>query len=220
MRKKGRALLVALCAVMLVAVGVLGTLAYLTSKDSVTNTFTVGNVHIKLDEAKVNVNGEKVNANDVVDPNSTVRVEENSYHLLPGHTYVKDPTVTVLNGSEDCYVRMLVTINKQAALDAIYAPNGMPLDKFFEGYSADWKLVSEKKDVDADTRTYEFRHNAVVNGKDGDNGLDPLFTGIKVPGSITNEQLATIEGLKITVVAQAIQADGFDTADDAWAQWK
>ena len=55
--KKSKAILMALCAVLLVAASVMGTLAYLTSTDTVTNTFTVGNVQIKLDEAKVNEEG-------------------------------------------------------------------------------------------------------------------------------------------------------------------
>lgn len=50
-----------------------------------------------------------------------------------------------------------------------------------------------------------------------DVSLDPLFDSITVPSSITNAQLATIEGMTITVNAYAIQADGFDTPADAWA---
>ena len=47
--------------------------------------------------------------------------------------------------------------------------------------------------------------------------LDALFDSITVPGSITKEQLATIEGLTITVNAYAIQAAGFANAEEAWA---
>ena len=38
------------CALALVTASVMGTMAYLTSTDEVVNTFTVGNVQIKLDE--------------------------------------------------------------------------------------------------------------------------------------------------------------------------
>ena len=57
MKTKSKALLMTLCAVLLVAASVLGTMAYLTSTDEVENTFTVGNVKIALDEAKVNADG-------------------------------------------------------------------------------------------------------------------------------------------------------------------
>ena len=46
MKKTKKALLLSLCAVMLVTASVLGTMAYLTSTDEVVNTFTVGNVAI------------------------------------------------------------------------------------------------------------------------------------------------------------------------------
>lgn len=56
-KTKTKALLMSLCAVLLVAASVLGTMAYLTDSKDVKNTFTVGNVAIKLDEAKVDENG-------------------------------------------------------------------------------------------------------------------------------------------------------------------
>lgn len=44
MKTKSKALLLTLCAVLLVAASVLGTMAYLTSSAEVKNTFTVGKV--------------------------------------------------------------------------------------------------------------------------------------------------------------------------------
>ena len=91
--KKTKAILMALCAVLLVAASVMGTLAYLTSTDEVVNTFTVGNVVITMDETDFD--------------NSTPTAERdkaNVYHLLPGHEYVKDPIVHVDADSEDCYL--------------------------------------------------------------------------------------------------------------------
>ena len=55
--KKVKVLLLSLCAVLLVAASVLGTLAYLTSQDTVVNTFTVGKVKTTLDEADVHPDG-------------------------------------------------------------------------------------------------------------------------------------------------------------------
>ena len=95
MKTKSKALLLALCAVLLVAASVLGTMSYLTSQDEVTNTFTVGSVSITLDEAKVNTDGTYVTDKDN-------RTDTNDYHLLPGHSYIKDPTIHVAQNSEDC----------------------------------------------------------------------------------------------------------------------
>ena len=207
MKKK---LMTVLALVLVIAMSVAGTYAYLTSTDTVKNTFTVGNVQIKLDEAKANPDGSLVEG--------AARVDANSYKLLPGHKYNKDPMVTVLKGSESSYVKMTVTFSKAAELDAIFAPNGgANMISIFNGYdSANWIYKGNTEDTANNTRTYEFWYKAPVAAPDADVALDALFDSITVPGTITNAQLATIEGMTITVNAYAIQADGFTDAADAW----
>ena len=212
MKTKRKALLLSLCAVLLVVASVMGTMAYLTSTDTVTNTFTVGNVQIKLDEAAVNPDGTLV-------PNAE-RVKANSYKLLPGHTYNKDPMVTVLKGSESCYVKMTVTFTKAPELDTIFAPNGADMTSIFKGYdSNNWIAKGNTEDTENNTRTYEFWYKEAVDASKADVALDALFDSITVPGTIDNKQLATIDGMTITVNAYAIQADGFADAEAAWAAY-
>lgn len=209
MKTAKKAMLMTLCAIILVVATVFGTMAYLTSTDKVVNTFTVGNVAIKLDEAKANTDGSLVAGAD--------RVKANSYKLLPGHTYNKDPMVTLLEGSETSYVKMTVTFSKANELDAIFAPSGANLTSIFNGYdSTNWIYKDNTKDATADTRTYEFWYKEAVGAPTADVALDALFDSITVPGTITKEQLATIEGMTITVNAYAIQADGFADAAAAW----
>lgn len=210
MKTKRKALLLSLCAVLLVVASVMGTMAYLTSSDTVTNTFTVGKVQITLDEAAVNLDGTPIEG--------AARVKQNSYKLLPGLTYTKDPTVTVKAGSEPSYVKMTVTFSKAAELDAIFAPTGADLTSIFNGYnSTNWIAKGNTEDTVKNTRTYEFWYKDTVAAPTADVVLDALFDSITVPDSITKEQLATIEGLTITVNAYAIQADGFGSAEEAWA---
>ena len=194
MKKTSKALLLALCAVLLVAASVMGTMAYLTSTDKVENTFTVGKVAIKLDEAKVDENGQ------VVEP--AARVKANDYNLLPGHTYTKDPTVTVLKDSVESYVRLKVTLNKASAVmdmsvpeewkedeneavKRIYplvnfikidqdAPSGFywdcPLHPKNGSLEMEGAVMNQKYcdyDEEADTITYIFYYNAEdITGKD------------------------------------------------------
>lgn len=214
MNKKLRRILLTVCsAALLVCVTVGATVAYLTSTATVTNTFTVGNVQIKLDEAAANLDG-------TLTDNGTTRVDANTYKLLPGHTYNKDPMVTVLEGSESCYVKMTVTFSNAAELDEIFAPSGADMTSIFVGYDGTtWISKGNKEDTAENTRTYEFWYKEAVGAPDGDVALDALFDKIVVPGSITNEQLETIAGMTITVNAYAIQADGFKTADAAWAAY-
>lgn len=120
-KTKTKALLMSLCAVLLVAASVLGTMAYLTDSMDVKNTFTVGNVAITLDEAKVDDNGNAIDkqGKQVTNLADAERVPGNAYKLLPGHTYTKDPTVTVLTPSVASYVRMKVTFNNAKEIIAL-----------------------------------------------------------------------------------------------------
>lgn len=128
MKTARKALLLALCAILLVGATVMGTLAYLTSTQTVTNTFTVGRVAITLDEAKVTPDGMIVPGAD--------RVTENQYHLVPGHGYTKDPTVHVADDSEDCWLFVKVEngiadIEADPTIASQMAANGWML---LEGY--------------------------------------------------------------------------------------
>ncbi len=238
MKTKSKALLLTLCAVLLVAASVLGTMAYLTSTDTVTNTFTVGKVEIKLDET------------DVTNPTGP-RVQANSYKLMPGTTYTKDPTVTVKAGSEESYVRMKVTFNNAAALMEML-PNADNLEDFtpdeialikkiapilyltnYTAVDAGWlpeytmfgmeKTLADPNyfvyDAANDTVTYIFYYPTTVTATTADVTLPALFDTIKVPEHVTGEQLAELNNFQITVIAEAIQAGSFTDAADAWSHF-
>lgn len=242
MKTKSKALLLTLCAVLLVAASVLGTMAYLTSTDTVTNTFTVGKVEIKLDEAKVTADGIPVE--------SAARVTENSYKLMPGNTYTKDPTVTVKAGSEASYVRMKVTFNNATKIIALCTDpevagdgptgveNAFPLIrmvKFVETNAAKWDGIIPDNMVDtedmladakyfaydetADTLTYIFYYRETVTAPTADVVLPVLFDSITVPEWVTGEQLKALNNFQITVIAEAIQAGSFADAADAWSHF-
>ena len=218
MRSKHKALLLVLCVVLLVSATAFGTLAYLTDTEAVTNTFTVGQVGLKLDEAKVDEMGNPDGDNRW---QPTDEDPEQEYHLLPGHSYTKDPTVTVDAGSEESYIRMMVTVTFENALTDEQLATG--LDSIFAGYdAAKWPRHGKTVSDDNKTITYEYRYHTTVDGKDdeGENAaqkLEALFTTINVPGEYTNEQIAFLNGMEIKVEAHAIQKDGFANADAAWA---
>lgn len=249
-KTKTKALLMSLCAVLLVAASVLGTMAYLTDSKDVKNTFTVGNVTITMDEAKVDGNGNAINKQGkrVTNLADAERVPGNAYKLLPGHTYVKDPTVTVLAPSVESYVRMKVTFNKASQIIAMCTDpefaedgptgveNAFPLIrmvKFVEANAAKWDgiipdnmeetgdmLASNKyfvADKTNNTLTYYFYYKETVEAPTADVKLATLFDSIKVPEWATGDQLKALQGFEINVVAEAIQADGFENADAAWS---
>lgn len=217
-------LLAVLCVVLVAVVSVVGTLAFLTDRESVANTFTVGNVSIKLDEAETNEKGE-VQKDDA---GTEIRTEEgNEYHLIPGATYTKDPTVTVLKDSEDSYIRAHVIIEDAEDVKDVL---GEDPTVYLNIDTTNWALKGVREDAEKNTITYEYRYiGAKSTGEEGkkvvakvteDTALEPLFTELTVPGAVTGEELAKIAEMKISVEGHAIQAATFENADEAWTAFE
>lgn len=186
--KSKKVLLTLCCAFALVAVTIVGTVAYLTSQDTVTNTFTVGNVAITLDEAKVDTAGAYV-----TDENN--RTDANSYHLLPGHTYIKDPIIHVASDSEDCWLFVKVENGISAIEDS---SNTIAAQMAAKG----WTAIAEGSNVYARETTNKAGDNVVV------------FENFKVAGNADVSKSGTAQ---VKVTAYAVQADGFSTAAAAWS---
>ena len=106
------AILLTIAAIVLVVATVLTTLAYLISAASVSNTFTVGSVEIEMWETPVGSNGKKLTQNGKPDGEPVAKTSDgNSYHLLPGEEYDKDPTVYVKPGSSETLLYVLIQNN-------------------------------------------------------------------------------------------------------------
>ena len=228
MKKAKKVLALFLAAVMLVCTTVAATVAYLYSKTEVVqNTFAVGDIKITLDEALVDEKGKEVTGEDAA------RVPTNEYHVFPGMTYDKDPTVHVeVEDAERAYVRMQVKVSDLAKLKQAftvekyptwYAENGEVF--LLQMLTPDWnKTAWETKGFDPATGIYEFWYYKVVDvddytDTDGDGYIDlePLFETVSIPASVNNTELQFLDNLKLDVVAHAIQAEGFETAEEAWA---
>ena len=194
-RKLKKAALLLCSAVLLVCISIGATVAYLTSTDEVVNTFTVGNVTITLDEAKVNPDGTKVTDSEGKD---VARVNANQYHLLPGHTYIKDPTIHVDANSEDCWLFVKVE-NGIAAIED--TTNNIAAQMAAKG----WTAVSEGSNV--------FAYRAIAHANENIS----VFDSFKISG---NADVSTYASKEINITAYAIQAAGFDTAAAAWTAAK
>ena len=173
---------------LVIAMSVAGTVAYLTSQDSVTNTFTVGKVAITLDEAKVDANGAAVTPAE--------RVDTNSYKLIPGHTYIKDPIIHVDASSEKCWLFVKVVNGISAIEDS--TNNTIAAQLAANGWSA----------VNGAANVYAYKES--VAGRTD----VPVFGSFKIAGTA---DVASYENATVVVTAYAVQADGFDNAAAAWA---
>lgn len=217
MFKAKRTIIMALAILVSLSLSIYGTLAYMTDSSTVVNTFTVGNVDITVDETEVTPDGQPT-------PDDN-RVESNEYHLLPGHTYTKDPTMTVHAGSEESYLRMTVTLDKLEELKAIAALGGesFTLANIADGMDDSiWVPAGVVEDAEANTVTYEFHYYQTVDMTEAaeDLMLEPLFTSIVIPGEVTGDELATLSEMQITINGHAIQAYGFDNAEAAWTAFE
>lgn len=114
MKKK---LTTVLAIVLVVALSVAGTYAYLTAQtDTVTNTFTAAGLasEFSLDESKANQQPDGSYTLDV-----RTRVQENTYSVVPKVNLAKDPTVHVtLEKNVGAYVFLAVNDNLGNGLTA------------------------------------------------------------------------------------------------------
>ena len=261
-----RILLLLACAVLLVSLSVGATLAYLTSTADVENTFTVGKVEIELDEAQVDKETGKA-----IEGAERTKTGNTEVRMVPGRLIDKDPTVTVLAGSEDCYVRVKVTVTvpnwkKSATGEPVIDPDtgeemidtetgevilGEPatfeewatrlalnyiLTRYETGIDDagfnrnNWN-VGATPIIDSENKTVTYvlnykdnDRNIVEKNMDSNTGLPvdtvlpAVFTHIHVPAKLDKDDLAKLAGMSIKVVAEAIQAEGFENENPQIAE--
>ena len=190
MKNAKKVLLLALCAILLVGATIAGTVAYLTSQKTVTNTFTVGKVSITLTEDKINVQtGEKLTGSEAGTTDKLQNIE-----LVPGREIEKNPVITVSNDSEECYLFVKI----ENGLTSAGTINGME----------DWVLVDTT--LNTDTVKY-YRYKTTANAGDE---ID-VFTSCSCNATIT-EYDAALDGATIVITAYAIQAENLNP-DSAFA---
>ena len=197
---KKKILVLTLAAVLLVVAAVGGTLAYLTSTAQVKNTFTVGKVVLTLDEAKTDEYGVVVNTG--------ARVETNTYKLIPGHSYIKDPTIHFAPGSESSYLFVKVE-NGISALESKAAGMSIAAQLTANG----WTLLTGQTNV--------YCKETAVAANTGTTAVDyKVFGTFTIDGDANLSVYSNANAVdlpKLDVTAYAVQADGFDSAADAWA---
>ena len=174
MKKRTLIILVALVAVFGMAVG--GTIAWLTDQtEPITNTFTVGNINIELEETVT------------------------EFKMVPGVTIAKDPKITVMSGSEACY--LFVKVEESSNLD----------DFIDYTMATDWIALEGAdgvyyREVDATTSDTTF---SVLAGD-----------RVTCKDSVTKEMMDALTGATayptLTFTAYAVQQSGSASAAAAW----
>ena len=225
---KKRILTVALV-VALLATCFGGTLAYLKDTDAQVNAFTTGNVYISLDEAVV----EKDTDGNLVAKGEERTSNPQNYHLYPGMTVTKDPTIYV-EGTEEAYVAAKViikdTTSSAAETKTLYDLIGVPgFDNINIHKLASGGLITEnatqefgwnglsmvyKTDEcviyqDADKTNNTWVLYIFMNGAQKVGTNIALFNTLQIDEKWDNAEMTVINGLEITVEAYATQTNGF-----------
>lgn len=169
-----------------------GTLAWLISTPTaVTNTFTVGELEIVLNEAPVDATGKETTGD---------RVLANTYNLVPNGSYDKDPMVTVTAGNEKCYVFVKV----ENGISAIEDQTNTIAAQI---KANNWTELTEGSGI----------YYKVVEASDDDTEL-VVFETFKISSTVTKDTIANYKDAEINVTAYAIQYLGFEGKPaEAWA---
>ena len=188
---KKKITLAVICAVLSCVCLIGTTFAWLTDKTAtVTNTFTVGNIKISLDETK-----------------GTEVVGGRQFKMIPGATIAKDPKVTVVGGSEACwlFVKIEETSNTFTSGGATVkyvnyeiADGWTALDGFSGVYYRQVNANSSTGTVDAVTYSVLANDQIIINS------------------AATAADLAGATNTKLAFTAYAAQQAGL-TVEQAWA---
>lgn len=119
------------------------------------------------------------------------RVTENEYKLIPGHTYAKDPTIHVGADSEECWVFAKL-------VDGLGDASAITIN-------AGWTLVPT-----TDGSVVYAYNTKMTAGQ----STAPLFSQFTFAENANPE---TYTNASITIIGYAVQADGFASAEAAWA---
>lgn len=201
---KKKILALTLVFALALALGIGGTVAWLTAQtDPVVNTFTVGDINIALAETT-----------------------GNNYTFVPGDKLAKDPMVTVLEGSEACYLFIKIDAknNSLGAVDPILTWS--PANGWTKLVTEDAEVYYRQVDaVPVDNNdTAKGQEFYVLAGEGTGNYKNGYVT---VSTELTKAQVNDLNNAKpkLTFTAYAIQSanlsdtnkDGKVDAVDAWS---
>ena len=194
MKKKLIASIAAVCALAVLVIG--STFAFFTSKDSAKNTFTMGDLTIKVtekqDENKGKTGTETKDGIEYTDG-------------LPGDTFSKQPIVTN-EGSADAWIRVKIDVactNGDITAEQMAALKAAIIEDMCTNYG--WA----QKDGDTE---YVYYTEKMAKGDEA-----TLFETVKIPNTWGNE--AANASFTISIDAQGVQANnnGETWADADWS---
>lgn len=207
MKMTKKKVFVAALAVCLVAVLSMGTLAWFSDSDSVTNRFMIADSESDPNE---------IFSVDVWENTPDGDKDQDGYEykdILPGDQLKKE--VYVENtGAYDQYIRVKVTVNNADAWIAALG-NGYDLGTMFLGHDETKWTRYEVGQYENNTYTMVFYLNEKLAPDTNVN----LFKTVEIPSQLTQGDMSFIGGqFELTIVAEAVQTE--NVGDSAYEAFK
>lgn len=218
-------ILVISVAVCLVAILSMGTLAWFTAEDSVTNKFQIAESTTDPDktfgiDVWETVDTDRDGTTEVVGKETK---DDNAAftQVLPGEIITKEPVITN-TGVHPMYVRAIVTVSdadylKSNVWSGEYAHMWWETDMFLAGTDADWKLDSVIMQDDEMILVYYYQKVLEAGGTTSE-----IFKDVVIPTNLTVDDAMAIQDFTVNVLGQAIQSEhlvGVTNANEAFAKY-
>jgi len=204
---KKRIVTVALVIALIAVLATSTTMAFLTDNKAQTNTFTIGNVEIALYESTLN-RQDDTTTDDAIKTDAAgygAYLAEQGKDVVPGRVVKKAPYVDN-TGKNAAYVRikMIVPNEFYAVLDI--------------AENADANIVKTVS-AGATETTVTYTYQAPLGAEEDTMTFLAPFYQVSLKSALDNADLTNINS-EIEVVAEAIQAEGFNTAAEAFAAFE
>lgn len=201
--------------VSLIAIVSLGTLAWFTAEDSVTNKFFVADTNTPdaegifgIDVWEYDEDSNKIAEGDVEDG---IVFEE----IIAGDELTKEPHFEN-TGIHPMWVRATVTITGADVLkEAIGDVEWMNPDKLLSGIATEWIYSSSTYNPQTGELVHTYYYSTPL-----EKGAETtaLFDTVNIPEGLTVEQAERLDAFDIVILGEAIQSEnlGVTTAKDAF----
>lgn len=197
--KKGKEKILFLVLLLLLLIGIRGTIAWLTSTDSIVNEFTVGEITSPTTDPEDSTKTIHINGNLY----EKEWDESQAHKIVPGVSFTKKPYVGIGEGSEESVVYIYVENDFSAS------------NKVYFTLNSGWQAVTGHAVEGPSTGTYAsglFKYTETLNASGGDAWTTAIFNSINVASNATTEELTPVGSTSnITVkslVHQAKDASG------------
>ena len=179
-----------------------GIVAYFTSTQTVTNTFTIGNIQITLTEPAW-----------VTTDSDNNGVPDAAQGKMPGQTVAKNPTITN-TGDNAAFIFAEVQVP---------CTDDGSLELFTYTVNSGWYTMSNGSCASTNgqmvaTKRYAYGTSSAMTSV-AKTGTAVLFNEVTVNGSITGNEQGISGNKQVVVTAYAIQADGLGSATDPTTVW-